>query len=151
MKISLLFIIYLFPLSLLAPLPDCKPSFVFRSVDHEVWHWLSYYNVNEKENWMRVARMESGKHCNSYLSRTQNNVFGMGHARARPTTSQEKKRGHAVYVNIHDSVYDLVLRLERYPQRENFYRYLKRTGYNISPESYEYTLKRVRISDLVDK
>lgn len=144
-------IVFLLPQKGYAPNLKCKYELTFKSRDLEVIFWMQQYMVTDAVMWMKVARIESGFRCNSHISLKQNNVFGMHHARSRKTTSVGSFRGHAKYNTLHDAVVDLTHRLKRVPRKkgESFYVYLRRTGYNINPDSYEQTLRRVRVNDLI--
>lgn len=64
-------------------------------------------NIPQHEEWLKVAIAESGHKFDSRLCLEQNNPFGMGHPRQRPTLSSGERRGYATFSSIEEAVLDL--------------------------------------------
>jgi hypothetical protein len=117
--------------------PDAG-QLVFPDREAEIRYYLAYYGLSP--HWVRVARVESGWHHNSYIAREGHNYVGMHAIRRRTTTSIGTVSFYARYDCVQSAMADLRLWSDLNPQRpnESFERWLRRRHWNPNPAYYQY-------------
>jgi len=114
----------------------------FSQTYREVYNYIRIMGIKHPDIVYAQTVVETG-HYKSKICKENNNLFGMKYPKKRRTVATRVNRGHAVYRNWQESIFDYWLWQKYYYLGGDYYKFLKSWGYATS-KNYIDLLKKIK-------